>query len=52
MTISRQNLSVVIVTYKSDDVIHDCIQSIPSDINILIVENSGEQEFKLSLIHI
>jgi len=49
MTISRQNLSVVIVTYKSDDVIHDCIQSIPSDINILIVENSGEQEFKRNI---
>jgi len=46
MTISRQNLSIVIVTYKSEDVIHDCIKSIPSDINILIVDNSGEKEFK------
>ena len=46
MTISRQNLTIIIVTYKSEDVIHDCIKSIPSDINILIVDNSGEQEFK------
>ena len=46
MTISRQNLSIIIVTYKSEDVIQDCIKSIPSDINILIVDNSGEQEFK------
>ena len=46
MTISRQNLSIIIVTYKSEDVIYDCIKSIPSDINILVVDNSGEQEFK------
>ena len=46
MTISRQNLTIIIVTYKSEDVIHDCIKSIPSDINILIVDNSGDQEFK------
>ena len=46
MTISRQNLSIIIVTYKSEDVIQDCIKSIPSDINILIVDNSGVQEFK------
>ena len=46
MTISRQNLSIIIVTYKSEDVIHDCIKSIPSDVNILIVDNSGEKEFK------
>ena len=45
MTLSRQNLSVIIVTFKSEDVIQDCIRSIPSDINILIVDNSGGQEF-------
>ena len=32
MTISRQNLSIIIVTFKSENVIHDCIKSIPSDI--------------------
>ena len=46
MTISRQNLSIIIVTYKSEDVIYDCIKSIPTDINILVVDNSGDQEFK------
>ena len=45
MTLSRQNLSVIIVAFKSEDVIQDCIRSIPSDINILIVDNSGGQEF-------
>ena len=49
MTISRQNLSIVIVTYKSEDVIHNCIKSIPTDINILVVDNSGEQAFKQNI---
>ena len=52
MTISRQNLSIIIVTYKSEDVIQDCIKSIPSDINILIVDNSGEQLFRKLKINI
>ena len=41
MSISRQNLSVVIVSYISEEVIHKCIESIPKDINILVVDNSG-----------
>ena len=39
MSISRQNLSVVIVTFMSEDVIHNCIKSIPEEINIIIVDN-------------
>ena len=46
MTISRQNLSIVVVTFKSENVIHNCIQSIPGDINILIVDNSNDNNFK------
>ncbi len=46
MSISRQNLSVVIVSFMSDEVIHDCIKSIPKDINIIVVDNSGNQNFK------
>ena len=49
MSISRQNLSVVIVSYISEEVIHKCIESIPKDINILVVDNSGNEEFKLSI---
>ncbi len=49
MSISRQNLSVVIVSYISEEVIHNCIESIPKDINILVVDNSGNKEFKLSI---
>ena len=46
MSISRQNLSVVIVTFMSEDVIHNCIKSIPEEINIIIVDNSGDKKFK------
>ncbi len=46
MSISRQNLSVVIVSFMSEEVIHDCIKSIPKDIKIIVVDNSGNQNFK------
>ena len=46
MSISRQNLSVVIVTFKSDEVIDNCIQSIPEQIKIIIIDNSNDQKFK------
>ena len=49
MTISRQNISVIIVTYKSEEVIDDCLKSIPSDINILIIDNSGDHKFKQNI---
>jgi len=49
MTISRQNISVIIVTYKSEEVIDDCLKSIPSDINILIIDNSGDHIFKQNI---
>ena len=46
MSISRQTLSVVIVTFKSDQVIHDCIKSIPDQVKIIIVDNSNDKKFK------
>ena len=46
MSISRQNLSVVIVTFKSEAVIHECIKSIDKDIQVIVVENSKNFEFK------
>jgi GT2 family glycosyltransferase len=49
MSISRQNLSIVIVTFKSESVIHDCIKSIGNDINIIVIENSNNSEFKENL---
>ena len=46
MSISRQNLSIVIVTFKSEGVIHECIKSIDKDIKITVVENSNNYRFK------
>ena len=46
MTISRQNLSIIIVTFKSEKVIHQCLNSIPKEIQVIIVENSNDQNFK------
>ena len=45
MTISLQNLSVVIVSFHSENVIHECIKSIIDEIEIIVVENSGNEEF-------
>jgi|TARA_B110001450_G_scaffold223292_1_gene220325 N-acetylglucosaminyl-diphospho-decaprenol L-rhamnosyltransferase len=46
MSISRQTLTVVIVTFKSDQVINDCIRSISDQIKIIIVDNSNDKKFK------
>ena len=49
MSISRQNLTIVIVTLKSEKVIYECIHSINQDIPIIVVENSNNQKFKHDL---
>ena len=42
-------LSVVIVTFRSENKIFTCINSIPSHINIFVVENSNDEKFKETL---
>ena len=49
MSISRQNLTVIIVTFMSENVIHDCIKSLPNDIKIIVVDNSNNKNFKESI---
>ena len=46
MSISGQNLSIIIVTLKSDNVIDNCIKSINKNIPIIVVENSSNVDFK------
>ena len=46
MSITRQNLSVIIVSYKSDHVIENCITSIDSEIEIVVIDNSNNDKFK------
>ena len=49
MSISRQNLSIIIVTLKSEKVIHECIKSINQNIPIIVVEHSSNRNFKEEL---
>ena len=49
MSISRQNLSIIIVAFKSNAVIHECIKSIDDEIKIIVIENSNDQNFKIEL---
>ena len=46
MSITRQNLSVIIVSYKSDHVIENCINSIDGEIEIIVIDNSNNDQFK------
>jgi N-acetylglucosaminyl-diphospho-decaprenol L-rhamnosyltransferase len=49
MTLSLNNLTFIIVTFKSEHIIYDCIESLPVNSNIIIVENSNNQELKEDL---
>ena len=49
MSISGQNLSVVIVTLKSEKIIHQCINSINQNLPIIVVEHSDNKNFKEEL---
>ena len=46
---SYDKITVVINTFKSEDQIHQCLKSIASEVNILIVENSKNIFFKNQL---
>ena len=49
MTLSLDNLTFVIVTFKSDHIIHECIESLPKNSKIIVIENSNDQKFKTDL---
>ena len=49
MIIKKQNLSVIIVSFKSNHVIHRCIESIHKDIKIIVIENSNDSKLKNEL---
>tara|TARA_B100000965_G_C19467466_1_gene702546 strand:+ start:19 stop:906 length:888 start_codon:yes stop_codon:yes gene_type:complete len=49
MSISRQNLSVIIVSFKSNHIINQCLDSIDKEIKVIVVENSNDVALKLDL---
>ena len=42
----KNDLTIVINTFKSDEKIYSCLNSIDQDIKILIIENSNDRDFK------
>ena len=49
MQITKENLTIIIVTIKSQNIIDHCLRSIDPDIKKIIVENSSDQDFLDSL---
>ena len=49
MTLSLNNITFIIVTFKSEYIIHECIESLPKDSNIIIIENSNNYKLKKEL---
>ena len=45
MQITKENLTIIIVTIKSQNIIDGCLGSIDPDIKKIIVENSSNHEF-------
>ena len=44
--ISKKNLSIIIVSFASDDVIFDCIETIDKEIDVIVIENSNNIKLK------
>ena len=49
MEFTSNNLTFVIVTFKSRKVIYNCLDSLPKDFHKLIIENSSDAELKKEL---
>ena len=45
MQITKENLTIIIVTIKSQNIIDDCLKSIDPSIKKIVIENSSDQEF-------
>ena len=49
MGITKDNLTVIILTLKSQKIIDDCLKSIDPDVKKIVVENSSDEKFIKSL---
>ena len=49
--ILKKNLTVIIVSFASNDVIFNCIDSIDDDLDIIVIENSNNLSLKRKLEH-
>ncbi len=44
-----KELTVIIVTFKSEDKIFNCLNSLPDNVDVIVVENSSNNEFKKNI---
>ena len=49
MSLNLNNITFIIVTYKSDEIILNCLKSLPNDAKIIIIENSNNIKLKQNL---
>ena len=49
MTLSFKNLTFIIVTFKSEHIIDDCIESLPKNSEIILIDNSNNKYLKKDL---
>ena len=49
MNLNLENITFIIVTFNSEKVIYDCIDSLPKDSNKIIIENSKNINLKNDL---
>jgi len=49
MALNFNNLTFIIVSFKSGHVIHECINSLPNNSKIIVIENSLDEKFKKDL---
>ena len=46
---NSKDLTVIVTTLKSESKIYSCINSIPENIRVLVIENSENRKFKEEL---
>ena len=49
MDLNLEKITFIIVTYNSDNVIKDCLNSLPKKASKIIIENSFNEELKKDL---
>ena len=49
MTLSINNITFIIVTFKSEHIISECIESLPKNSKIIVIENSNNSDLKKNL---
>ena len=49
MNLNFKNITFVIVTFKSEKIIYECINSLPKDSNKIVIENSKNIKLKREL---